>query len=306
MSSKRHRERTSSSGIVAGAGALSGGDAARLRQMLAEAGAPGFVLGAIQPGMSLGEVLAEAQRRAPELGSEDLLANLGEAMEPALAGKGDPFLAEAVAIDLLALLRAYVPADEAFTDSPAYAAKVIELIGFAEKEATSAALALLRTIAVHGPQETRSAAAAAADGLVAGGLSELPFMDVLGRPTPQECFSYGDDFGAQESVALTFAYGRKKHAVCVLIDYGLGGGVKDCWITDKATDVKMKYRLMGSGGMAFYADLSLADGLTKLQAALAADPCPEQVDQVGDTEKCLPVLRQRVALVAESVVAGSA
>jgi hypothetical protein len=56
--------------------------------------------------------------------------------------------------------------------------------------------------------------------------------------------------------------------------------------------------------MAFYEDLSLADGLAKLQAGLAADPCPEQVDQVRDTEAYLPMLRQRVALVAESV-AGS-
>jgi hypothetical protein len=277
-----------------------------MRQMLAEAGVPDFVLGAIQPGMNLAEVLTEAQRRAPELDSADLLADLGGAMEPALTGQGDPFLAEAVAIDLLALLRAYVPAEEAFTDSPAYAAKVIELIGFAEKEATPAALALLRTIAVHGPQETRSAATVAADGLVAGGLAELPFTEVVGRPTPQECFSYGDDFGAQESIALTFGYGRKKHAICVLIDYGLGGGVKDCWITERATDIKKRYMSMGGRGMAFYEDLSLADGLIKLQAALAADPCPEQADQVRDTEAYLPMLRQRVALVAESVAAGSA
>jgi len=277
-----------------------------MRQMLAEAGAPDFLLGAIQPGTSLADILAEAQRRAPELDSEDLLANLGEAMEPALARKGDPFLAEAVALDLLALLRGYVPVEEAFTDSPAYAAKVIELIGFVEKAATPAALALLRTVAVHGPREARSAATRAADGLVAGGLAELPFVEVLGRPTPQECFSYGDDFGAQESIALTFAYGRKKHAVCVLIDYDLGGGVKDCWITEKAAEIKKRYRSMGERGMALYADLSLADGLTKLQTALASDPCPEQVDQVRDTETYLPVLRQRVALVAESVAAGSA
>lgn len=277
-----------------------------MRQMLAEAGAPDFVLDAIQPGMSLADLLAETQRRAPELESEDLLADIGEAMEPALAGKGDPFLAEAAVLDLLALLTAYVPMDEAFTDSPAFGAKVIELIGLAEKEATPAALALLRTVAVHGPRETRTAAVAAADGLVAGGLSELPFTEVLGRPAPHECFSYGDAFGEQEAIALTFAYGRKKHAVCVLVDHGLGGGVKDCWITDKATDLKKRYRSIGGGDLAFYEDLPLADGLTRLQAALAADPCPEQVDQVRDTETYLPILRQRVALVAESVAAGSA
>jgi hypothetical protein len=304
MSNKRRRSHESP-GIVAGLGALSDTEAVRMRQMLVEAGAPDYVLDVIQPGRTIVDLLAEAQRRAPALESEDLLSNLGEAMEPALAGKGDPFLAEAVGLDLLALLRAYVPMDEAFTDSPAFAAKVIELVGLAEKAATPAALALLRTIVVHGPQAIRSAATAAADSLVVGGLSELPFTEVLGRPVPRECFSYGDDFGQQESIALTFAYGRKKHAVCVLVDYGLGGGVKDCWITDKATDIRRKYKSLDGGGMAFYADLSLADGLTKLQAALVAEPCPEQVDQVRDTETYLPMLRQRVALVAESVAAGS-
>jgi hypothetical protein len=309
MSNKRRLRHATSPGIVAGSGTLSDGEAGQMRQMrqmLAEAGAPDFVLDAIQPGMSLVDLLAETQRRAPELESEDLLADIGEAMEPALAGKGDPFLAEAAVLDLLALLTAYVPMDEAFTDSPAFGAKVIELIGLAEKEATPAALALLRTVAVHGPRETRTAAVAAADGLVAGGLSELPFTKVLGRPAPHECFSYGDAFGEQEAIALTFAYGRKKHAVCVLVDHGLGGGVKDCWITDKATDLKKRYRSIGGGDLAFYEDLPLADGLTRLQAALAADPCPEQVDQVRDTGTYLPILRQRVALVAESVAAGSA
>jgi hypothetical protein len=51
--------------------------------------------------------------------------------------------------------------------------------------------------------------------------------------------------------------------------------------------------------------LSLAEGLAKLQAALAAKPCPEHVDQVRDTQTFLPMLRQRVALVAESVTAGA-
>jgi hypothetical protein len=305
MSNKRRRRHPPSPGAVAASGPLSDGDAVRMRQMLAEAGAPGFVLDAIQPGMGIADVLAAVESRATEMDGEDLLSSLDEAMEPALARRGDPFLAEAAALELLSLLTAYVPADEAFTDSPALVAKVIELIVLAEKEATPAALALLRTIAVHGPREARSAAAAAADRLVAGGLSELPFTEFLGRPTPKEVFNYGDIFGAQESIAVTFAYGRKRHAVCVLIDHDLGGGVKDCWITEKATEIKRKYRSMGDAGMAFYEELPLADGLAKLQAALAAAPCPVQDDQVRDTQAYLPMLRQRVALVAESVAAGA-
>jgi len=304
MSNKRRGSRKSP-GIVAGLGVLSDAEAALVRQMMVEEGAPDYVLDVIRPGKTMLELLAEIQSSAPELASEDILSGLGEAMEPALAGKGDPFLAEAVGLDLLGVLNAYLPVEDAFTDSAAFAAKVIELIGLAEKEATPAALALLRTIAVHGPQTTCSEATAAADGLVAGGLPELPFAEALGRPVPRECFSYGDDFGQQESIALTFTYGRKKHAVCVLVDYSLGGGVKDCWITGKATDIKKQYKSLGGEGMAFYADLSPGESLSKLQAALAAEPCPEQVDQVRDTQIYLPMLRQRVALMADSVAAGT-
>jgi hypothetical protein len=57
--------------------------------------------------------------------------------------------------------------------------------------------------------------------------------------------------------------------------------------------------------MASYAGLSLADGLSSLPAALAAEPCPEQFDQVRDTQTYLPMLRQRLALVAESVATGA-
>lgn len=272
--------------------------------MLAEAGAPDYVLESIRPGRSLTDLMEEAERQAPELDDADVLASLEEAMAPALAGKGDPFQAEAAGAELLAILKTYAPLDEPFTDSPAFVARVLDVIRLVEKAATPAALALLRTVALHGPPETRPAAAAAADGLVANGLPELPFADVLGRPTPHDCFSYRDVFGEQESIALTFGYGRRKHAICVLIDYGLGGGVKDCWATEKVAGLKRRYRALGDGP-AIYEDLPLADGLTRLRAALAAEPCPEQFDQIRDTESYLPLLRQRVALVAEAVAAGS-
>jgi hypothetical protein len=81
--------------------------------------------------------------------------------------------------------------------------------------------------------------------------------------------------------------------------------VKDCWITAGAAATRKKYESLGAEGMTFHADLSLTEGLAKLQAAMAAEPCPEQVDQVRDTQTFLPMLRQRVALVAESVTAGA-
>lgn len=277
-----------------------------MRQMLAAAGAPDYVLEAIRPGANLTEILAEAQSRTEQPAVQDLLVEACEALRPALAGKGNPFLAEATVLEMLAVLDVGVVGADVFAESPSFPAAVVELIGLAEQAATRQALAVLRTLAVHGPQASRSPATAAADSLVAAGVAEPPFTGVLGRPTPHECFAYRDIFGHQAAIALTFGYGRRKHAVCVLIDHDLGGGVKDCWVTDQAAEIRKKYRSMGGEAMAVFEDLSFADGLTRLQAALAADPCPEQLDQMRDTKTYLPILRQRVALVAESVAAGPA
>jgi hypothetical protein len=176
MSNKR-RGSGGSPNLAVGLGVLSDAEAALIRQMMTEEGAPDYVLEVIRSGRTMVDLLAEMQSSAPELSSEDILAGLGEAMEPALTGRGDPFLAEAVGLDLLGLLNVYLPVEEdAFTDSPAFAAKVIEGIGLAEKEATPSAVALLRTIAVHGPQASCSAATAAAGGARSGAASRTTLM----------------------------------------------------------------------------------------------------------------------------------
>ena len=41
---------------------------------------------------------------------------------------------------------------------------------------------------------------------------------------------YHDVFGEQESVGAVFDYNNRDHAMMVLIDHSLGGGVKDGWL----------------------------------------------------------------------------
>jgi len=269
-----------------------------MREMLAASGAPSYVLDAIRPGLDLAGLLAEAEVNAPVPEVPELVAQLGDAIGPALAGKGDPFLAEAATLELLGLLRAAYPGDSVEDDTPELHAKVLELVEAAEREATAEALILLRVLALYGPEPAHSATAA--DRLVAGGLAEPQWTAEIGSPTPVECFAYGDIFGEQESIAVTFAYGRKRHAMAVLIDYNLGGGVKDCWTSDQAAEIKRQYRSLDNSVDTEYSTYTIAEGMEILQEALAAKPCPEQPDQLQDTATFLPLLRHRVQLMAQA------
>ncbi|MHB8246146.1 MAG: hypothetical protein ACYDGN_12490 [Acidimicrobiales bacterium] len=93
--------------------------------------------------------------------------------------------------------------------------------------------------ALAGPRLS-SAAALARRHLVEAGVVEPPWAESLGAPRLGECWVYGDDFGDQESLVLTFAYGRKKDAVCVLIDHNLGGGVKDAYVSVRVPTLRQQ------------------------------------------------------------------
>src|SRR5674476_1638788 len=53
-----------------------------------------------------------------------------------------------------------------------------------------------------------------------------------GRPEMLRAWRYGDVFGAQSSVGVLFDYRGREHVVMVLVDHLLGGGVKDCWVSE--------------------------------------------------------------------------
>jgi hypothetical protein len=298
MSSKRRAQIPRPNQDLLTGGALTADDATLMRSFLAESGAPAYLLDAIQPGVALAELLAIAERDAPVPEIPELVAQLGEAIGPALAGKGDPFLAEAATLELLGLLRSAYPGDSVEDDTPELLAKVLELVEATEREATVEALVMLRALALYGPEPVLSAEAA--DRLVVNGLVEPQWTAQIGSPTPVECFAYGDIFGEQESIAVTFAYGRKRHAMAVLIDHNLGGGVKDCWLSDNAAEIKRQYRSLDNSIDAEYSTYTIAEGLEILQEALAAELCPEQPDQLQDTAAFLPLLRHRVRLMAQA------
>lgn len=176
-----------------------------------------------------------------------------------------------------------------------------QVIDHAESLASEEALALLRVCAVLGPAASRSAAGESANRLAATGVADRPWAARVGRPEMLRAWCYGDVFGAQSAVGVLFDYRGREHVVMVLVDYQLGGGVKDCWVTEGRAAKDMRNSVaaaMAAEPEAFFEDVDAAAAAALLGTALACPPCPEQPDQIEDVNDHLHLVRARVEHLA--------
>lgn len=303
MATVRHGKRTISTHLTAvdGCGQPGGdGELVELRMQLAAAGAPQEVLRALDDARDAEEALGNLIEAGVLPSPDQALTGLLEGWEPLCKPGADVLSAELAGAEFLGLMRQAAPEPD---EVPAILAG---LIGHAESTARPEALAMLRVLAVAGPAEIRLAAAEAADRLVAAGLTDRPWVSKLGTPQVGPCFGFVDECGAQEGVTVTFTYDRKVHAFVVLIDHGLGGGVKDCFVTERPDTIRAEYRKVTKRHRLDYHDYAPATARSILDRALAAPPCPVEPDQVEDVGSYLDLLRQRVALLPNGVVASVA
>jgi hypothetical protein len=225
--------------------------------------------------------------------SEESLAGLLDQWRPLLEPGCGALSAELTGAEFLAMMREAMPVDNELSDL------VAALIWQAEGHGTSEALAMLRVLAVVGPTEVRSAAAGAADRLVQAGLTDPPWVNGLGRPRVGACFGYADARGGQEVIGIAFAYGSNQHALAVLIDHDLGGGIKDCFPTEHTRWMRADYQKAAKEhGLEFY-DYEPAQARAILDLALGKQPCPVEPDQIEDVADYLDLLRARVLLLPE-------
>jgi len=176
-----------------------------------------------------------------------------------------------------------------------------QVIGHSEMIASEEALALLRVCSVLGPPTSRSAARESAGRLAAAGVADRPWAGRVGRPEMLRAWRYGDVFGAQSSVGALFDYRGREHAVMVLVDHLLGGGVKDCWVSEGRTAKDMRNSVaaaMAGDPDTFFEDIDAAAVAALLGSALACPPCPEQADQIEDVNNHLHLLQARVEHLA--------
>lgn len=262
---------------------------AELRAVLTSQGAPDEALRVLDEAADVEDALQRLQAAGFVSSPEDALAGVLDGFTPLLERGCDQLDAELAGLEFLRLVRDGVPEEEV-------PAVLVDLVAHAEQSGTPQALAMLRVLAVTGPaEEVRVAAAEAADRLAAGGLKDRPWVRGLGSPEVGSCFGYG--LGPQSAIALTFTYGRKAHAVVVLIDHVLGGGVKDCFVTDSPDTIRAEYRTAARQIRADFLDYTPAEARVILDEALASEPCPVEEDQVDDVDTYLDLLHDRVALL---------
>ena len=183
----------------------------------------------------------------------------------------------------------------------ALALMLSQVIDHGEMIASVEALALLRVCSVLGPATSRSAARESAGRLAAAGVADRPWAGRVGRPEMLRAWRYGDVFGAQSSVGVLFDYRGREHVVMVLVDHLLGGGVKDCWVSEGRAAKDMRNSVaaaMAGNPDTFFEDIDAAAVAALLGSALACPPCPEQADQIEDVNNHLHLVRARVEHLA--------
>ena len=177
-----------------------------------------------------------------------------------------------------------------------------QVIGYAQALGTADALALLRVCSVLGPATSRAAAGEGSCQLTAAGVADRPWAGRVGHPTMLRAWRYGDVFGAQSSVGVLFDYQGREHALMVLVDHQLGGGIKDCWVCEGRTAKEMRNTVaaaMAGEPDTFFEDIDAAAVAGLLGSALTNPPCPEQADQIEDVANHLYLVRARVEYVAQ-------
>ncbi len=171
------------------------------------------------------------------------------------------------------------------------------LVPAAEAAATPEALALLRVFAAVGSPGLRAVAGQAAARVRAHDVADPPWAGAVGAPQVRDCWHYADVGGRQESLTLTFAYGDKQHAVCVLIDHGRGGKIMDTWVA-KGTELRADTeRVAGDDPLVVFETIDAADARLRLERAISAGECPQQPDQVDGVVAHRALLRARLDLL---------
>lgn len=108
------------------------------------------------------------------------------------------------------------------------------LIAYADRIGTPAALALLTGVAAVGTDGQRAKAEAAAERLVESGVARPGWAEQVGRARRGSAHVTQDVYGDRDEIVCEFSYdGEEPHALVAVVDYNLGGMVRDAWVTSR-------------------------------------------------------------------------
>ena len=150
------------------------------------------------------------------------------------------------------------------------------LVGYAARQGSPAALALLSGIACLGTSRQAVQAEHAALALMDQGVARPAWAEHVGAVEAAECYVNSDAYGDRDEVVCVYSYaGQEQHALVVVIDYNTGGMARDGWVTsqvakllDYCRDGSAATGQAGTGPAFMQIDAPLARRM--LAAALAA------------------------------------
>jgi hypothetical protein len=172
------------------------------------------------------------------------------------------------------------------------------LVPSVEEAGTPEALALLRIFGAIGSPALRAAATEAARRVAARGVPDPGWAAAIGSPQVGQCWHYADVGGRQESVTMTFGYGESEHAFSVLIDHGMGGRIKDAWVSNAAGLLDQTWLAVENDPLVVFERLEPAQAAERLERAITAGECPEKPDQADDVNAHRALLHARMRFLA--------
>jgi len=262
---------------------------ARLRQLAMQSGAPDDAIRLIENAATADEAICM-------LTNAGLLPTEAETYEamlswfaPLLESGCEPLEAELCGAEFIGQLRGATPPNLDVTEV------LTDIIGGFASRRSAEVLAMMRVLAAVAPPPHRTLAGQSAERIARDGVVDMPWAADIGWPVPGRCFGFADVHGNQRSLVLTFSYGPKVHALIVLIDYLLGGGIKDCYIADYTESIRREYQKLGRDPDLTYSDVDLGEARAILAAALTCEPCPVEPDQIENVENYIDLVLVRTA-----------
>jgi hypothetical protein len=232
----------------------------------------------------------------------ELIAEVAASMLEGLAAARHRLAAELVLASMFGTLAEGLPQEMGEAErAAAVTALLSALIEHCERLSSSDGLAFLRLAAQQGPAPCRRNAHDAVERLVGRGVRERPRASSTVSLSVVRAWRYGDVFGEQSSIGILFAYGHREHALSVLIDHALGGGIKDAWIAEGRDARGLRDHVadtMAVEPTALFEDITEHQALDGLRAALGSPPCPEQPDQIEDVGNHLYLVHKRAQQLA--------
>jgi hypothetical protein len=217
-----------------------------------------------------------------------------------------PLDAEMWASELLGMLELGAPEDSTPQEREAATLNLAtRLAEHAMDQNSASGLAILRTLSVIGPAQSRALARDAAPELIEAGFRDRAWASAVGRPEIGRSWRFSAPDGTQESVTVVFRYGKNEHTVTVLIDHELGGGVKDCWIGEDPEAVLAETREALAAEGIEVESTPTAEAREALRNALTRPECPATADEIEDVAMCRALLQARVELLVNGPTDGS-